>query len=914
MDNHILAYYQQIQDGTVKVSKWVRLVYEYIVKGLENKSFFYNHKKAQASVMFVEQFCHHHEGELAPQRIKLELWQKALLSVIFGIVDEEGNRQFREVFIVMGRKNGKAVSLDTEVATPDGWVQMKDIHVGDYVFGQDGKPSKVLCESPIFNKPMYKVEFEDGSIVKASADHIWTVQTKKSREALRRKLSGKCLWMVKDEYRKNNGWFDTTTDEIAKDYKRIRRDGKGTEYKYRVPMPKPVEYQEKDLPIDPYTLGVWLGDGSKGSTEITTSADDLAEMRTNLEQEGHSVSVKKKRGNTFSLALDITERGKENKLRTALKTLGVFGNKHIPSVYLYSSVEQRMALLQGLMDTDGFCEKRGQCEFCQKDERITDQVRELLASLGIKSSKRRKLIICNGKECHAFSVLFYTDAKRPCFRLERKRARLKDALSERMNAKSIVSVERIENEPSKCIAIDNESHLYLVGRQYTATHNTLLASCIAEYCTFLDGEYGGRIYFVAPKLDQARLCFDAYYQMILQEPELSKMATKRRSDIYIESTNTSAKPLSFNYQKSDGLNISCCIADEISSWRGDAGLKQYEVLRSSFGSRKQGLLTAITTSGFFNDGIYDELIKRSTRFLMGESKEKRLLPFLYMIDDPDKWDDINELRKSNPNMGVSISADYLLDEIEIARVSLSKASEVKTKYACLKTNSSMAFLDSQVVLDACKPFDIKDVENTYAVAGVDLSHTTDLSCAVILVEKNNKIYCLSQFFLPRGRIEELQSRDGIPYEHFVTRGLLTLSGDRYIDYNDVYNWVTNMMTEHKLYILQLGYDRYSAYPLIDQFRSFGLKCDDVFQGDNLWGQMQMCSSLLEERRLIIGDNDLMKSHLLDSAVKMSHERGRGRLVKIHQTAHIDGFASILDGLAVRDKWWSEIGERLKNED
>ena len=148
MDNYILAYYQQIQDGTVKVSKWVRLIYEYIIKGLENKSFFYNHKKAQASVMFVEQFCHHHEGELAPQRIKLELWQKALLSVIFGILDEDGYRHFREVFIVMGRKNGKAVSLDTEVATPDGWVQMKDIHVGDYDLVRMANPQRFSVNRP----------------------------------------------------------------------------------------------------------------------------------------------------------------------------------------------------------------------------------------------------------------------------------------------------------------------------------------------------------------------------------------------------------------------------------------------------------------------------------------------------------------------------------------------------------------------------------------------------------------------------------------------------------------------------------------------------------------------------------------------------------------------------------------------
>ena len=168
--------------------------------------------------------------------------------------------------------------------------------------------------------------------------------------------------------------------------------------------------------------------------------------------------------------------------------------------------------------------------------------------------------------------------------------------------------------------------------------------------------------------------------------------------------------------------------------------------------------------------------------------------------------------------------------------------------------------------------------------------------------------------MPRGRIEELQSRDGIPYEHFVTKGWLTLSGDKYIDYRDVYDWFVKMMNEHQLYILKIGYDRYSAQYLVNDLKEYGFHCDDVYQGDNLWGVIQKTEAILKERKLIIGDNDLMKSHMLDSAIKMSHERGRGRLTKIHQTAHIDGFASLVDAMTMREKYWSEIGERLKNEE
>lgn len=551
MNNYIYEYYQQICDGSVIVGKWIKLLYEMIIKGLEKKSFFYSHKKAQASILFVENFCHHHEGVLAPQRIKLELWQKATLSLIFGIVDKDGVRIFREIVLVVARKNGK----------------------------------------------------------------------------------------------------------------------------------------------------------------------------------------------------------------------------------------------------------------------------------------------------------------------------------------------------------------------------TLFAAAIAEYCTFLDGEYGARIYFAAPKLEQASLCFEAYHQMILQEPELNGMAQKRRTDIYIKDTNTTAKPLAFNAQKSDGLNISCCVADEIASWKGDPGLKFYEVIKSSFGSRKQPLLLSISTAGYQNDGIYDELIKRSTRVLLGDSKESRLLPILYMIDEPTKWNDINELRKSNPNLGVSVSIDYMLEEIAIAEGSLSKRNEFLCKYCNIKQSGSQAWLDAPLVESASgEPLSLEDFRGSYATCGIDLSQTTDLTAATIVIEKDGVLNVFAHFWLPSEKIDEATQKDGVPYQIFIERGFLSTSGENFIDYNDVYNWMINLVREYEIYPLMTGYDRYSSQYLVKSLEADGYRMDDVYQGDNLWGTLQNLEGLLKDKKINIGDNDLLKSHLLNSAVKMSTERGRGKLVKINQYAHIDGTAALLDALVVREKWYQEIGDQLKNED
>lgn len=452
----------------------------------------------------------------------------------------------------------------------------------------------------------------------------------------------------------------------------------------------------------------------------------------------------------------------------------------------------------------------------------------------------------------------------------------------------------------------------VIGRK---NGKTLLSAAIACYCTYIDGEYGARVVFTAPKLEQASLCFDAYFQMISKEPELSNLTKKRRTDIYIEESNSTAKPLAFSAKKSDGLNISCCIADECAAWAGDQGLKFYEVIKSSFGARKQPLLINISTSGYINDGVYDELIKRSTRVLLGDSKEKRLLPFLYMIDDVKKWNDINELQKSNPNLGVSVTVDYLLEEIAIAEGSISKKREFICKYANVKQNSSMAWLDADVVEDSSgEHLDLEDFRGSYCVGGIDLSQTTDLTSCCVVIEKEGKLYVISKFFLPEERIDAAEERDGLPYNIYIQRGLLQASGENYIDYHDCFEWFRELVEKYEIYPLQIGYDRYSAQYLVQDMKAYGFHMDDVWQGDNLYPVLLETEGLLKDGKICIGDNDLLKVHMLDSAIKMSVERGRGKLVKIKPTCHIDGMAALVDALTVRQKWYGEIGEQLKNED
>lgn len=442
---------------------------------------------------------------------------------------------------------------------------------------------------------------------------------------------------------------------------------------------------------------------------------------------------------------------------------------------------------------------------------------------------------------------------------------------------------------------------------------SLFAAAIIAYCVYLDGEYGAKVYCVAPKLDQAEIVYSAFWQTIQKEPELAALIKRRKSDYYIESTNSSVKKIAFNAKKSDGFNPSLTVCDEIASWPGQAGLKQYEVMKSALGARKQPLILSISTSGYENEGIYDELIKRSTRFLLGDSREHRLAPFLYMIDDIDKWNDINELRKSNPNLGVSVSVDYLLEEIAVAEGSLSKKAEFVTKYCNIKQNSSQAWLSNQDVEKACdQPLDMEQFRNCYCVGGIDLSRTTDLTACVAVIEKKGRLYVFAHFFLPAERLEEATARDGLPYSIYVQRGLLTLSGDNFVDYHDCYNWFRMLIEQYQIYPLKVGYDRYTAQYLVQDMKQYGFHMDDVFQGFNLTPVIRETEGLMRDGAFDIGDNDLLKVHLLDMAMKIEAESGRCKPVKMSANAHIDGGAALLDAMTVRQKYYAEIGEQLKN--
>lgn len=450
---------------------------------------------------------------------------------------------------------------------------------------------------------------------------------------------------------------------------------------------------------------------------------------------------------------------------------------------------------------------------------------------------------------------------------------------------------------------------------------TLFAAAIMAYMAYIDGEYGAKLYCLAPKLDQADLCYDAFYQIVQAEEELDRITKRRRSDIYIKEFNTTIKKIAFNSKKSDGFNPHFVLNDEMEAWNGDQGLKQYEVMASAIGSRRQPVILSTSTAGFINDGVFDELMRRSTAFLKGRSKEKRILPFLYTIDNAELWNTREELEKANPNLDISVSWEFYKEQIAIASASLPKKAEFLTKYCNVKQNSSVAWLEFADVEKAVEKnehgepvrLSLEDFRGCYCVGGIDLSRTTDLTAACIIIERGGINYVFCNFYMPKERYKIAINEENKPYNIFVEKGFLHLSGDHVVDYKDAHKWFLDLVKVYKILPLKIGYDKYMADYLVQEMKEDGFHMDDVYQGTNLTPVLHNFEGDLKDGRYNIGDNALLQSHLLNVAIDINLKDSRMKPVKIEKREHIDGAAAIFDALAVKMKFHDEVGRQLKNE-
>jgi len=440
----------------------------------------------------------------------------------------------------------------------------------------------------------------------------------------------------------------------------------------------------------------------------------------------------------------------------------------------------------------------------------------------------------------------------------------------------------------------------IIGRKQG---KSTFAAALEMTIAYTEPELGMQLYNLAPKLQQANIIYDQTLLMIAKNKTASKLGKKRRSDFYIAKTNTKISPLAFNSKKSDGFNPYFACFDEFAAWEGVKAVDMWNVMLSAQGGRHDPINLACSTANFIDGGLYDELFPRCTSVLLGTSEEENLLPFLFMIDDIQKWDDVQELKKALPNLGVSFFEKNLQKEIRKAHASPSYKNEFICKYCNIKMNTVAAWVPQEAIRlsqgDVIKP---EDFQRMACVGGVDLSQTTDLTSACVVINFEGVNYVYSHFWIPAGRLKDLTERDNVDYSAMVSHGFLSLSGDKFVDYKDVTKWFVDLRKEYKLNILVVGYDRYSSTYFVDEMKQQGFLMDDVNQGTNLSPILTEFEGLIMQGLIQTGTNGLLQSHIRNTAIKREADGKRMRMLKISETKHIDGMAALIDALTVKSKY------------
>ena len=364
--------------------------------------------------------------------------------------EEIAEGKLKRLIINLGPRH--AIMTSMKIPTLAGMKTMADLQVGDYVFGPDGKPTLVLGKSEVFtDRQLYKVTTDDGFSLVVDGEHLWTA-------SLDRKTRKFFDYTTEQLWERQNGVMYRATRKT----KIIQRQNKICDpSKVRMPMlPRmaAVERPEANLLVDPYVLGVWIGDGSKHQAIITCADDDAAFVRPEIERRGYTTTDQSTRY-TFGIL----------GLKVKLRELGVLSNKHIPEQYLTASIQQRRDLLKGLMDTDGNVSKAGQCFFAQSNKALIDQVRCLLASLGIKNSVSvSEAKISDKSYGDTWRISFY--AHDVCH-LSRKEERARVAKGDKFGR--YIKVEKLDQTgDTQCIKVDREDGLFMAGEGHIITHNT----------------------------------------------------------------------------------------------------------------------------------------------------------------------------------------------------------------------------------------------------------------------------------------------------------------------------------------------------------------------------------------------------------------------------------------------------------
>jgi Phage Terminase/LAGLIDADG-like domain len=523
---------------------------------------------AREVIKWIHSYCKVPEGARVGEKIKLTKWQKEFIKAIY----DNPRGPTRRALLSVGRKNGKAIHVTTPIATPRGWSTMGALKVGDEIFDERGQVCRVTYKSPVFiGHRCFRLTFADGTSIIADEEH---------------------RWLTRHRYRPWQGDFDSlgrplrsgahirrpvlavvTTAQIAESVYIQRRDGV-CEHNHKLPV---ADCPEANLPIPPCVLGYWLGNGDKNIATITIGGYDelhiIEEIERELAYELTAVHASGGGAPRYSLTRNVDRWNRTNSMTFKLRAIGVLNNKHIPDIYKWTSREQRLALLQGLMDSDGTAsggnKKAPRCCFDVMNETLALDTLFLVRSLGFKATIREDRATLHGRDmgpCWSVSFTAYQEDR--VFRLERRGACLPPRRQARSSSNAIVACDEVPSVPTVCVQVDSPSQLFLAGGGLTPTHNTSVAACLllAHLCG-PPGEKrpNSQLFSAAQSRDQAALIFQLAAKMVRLDTDLRDGIIVKESakELHYPRIGTKYKALSSESTTAFGLSPAFIVHDEL---------------------------------------------------------------------------------------------------------------------------------------------------------------------------------------------------------------------------------------------------------------------------------------------------------------------------------------------------------------
>lgn len=827
----------------------------------------YDKEKADRAVAFIENLCHT-KGKWAGKPFLLLPWQEQIVRDLFGIVKEDGKRQFLTAYIEIPKKNGKQLALDTPIPTPDGWKTMGTLAVGDCVFDERGKPCYVVAKSLVDDtEQAYELVFRDGGRIVAGERHLWDVEYIHGKTRAKR-------WTTGEIYRRTRQYRETFSDNRSI---------------IRIPVNEPLHLPEANLPVDPYLYGYWLGNGCATKPEITVRDCDVDDLISFIPYPLHN-------------RYPQTCGGSEILVYKELKNILVphFREKVIWPEYLRSSEHQRWELLQGLMDSDGcVSDVKGQSIYVSTIRQLAESVQELLWTLGIKNS----LTTCpstrygepTGEILYQIRFTAFTD--QPVSKLHRKSIRRQERVKQTRSCFHYLKEIRMLDYKVKmqCIQVDSPSHCYLAGRNMVKTHNSELAAAIALYLLYADNEPSAEVYGAACDRNQASIVFDVARQMVEMSPALLRRSKIRSAGKRIINYRNAGfyQVLSAETGTKHGLNVSGLVFDEI---HAQPNRKLYDVLTKGSGdAREQPLFFIITTAGNDKNSICYELHTKALDLMAGRKKDYTFYPVVYGLEGEADWTDEANWYKANPSLGHTIQIDRVREAYRNAVENPAEENVFKQLRLNIWTSASIRWIPEQVYDKGNLPIDRDFLRGRMCYGGLDLSSTSDITALVLAFpprSDDEKYILLPFFWLPEDTLELRCRRDHVLYDVWQKQGFIQTTEGNVIHYGFIEKFIERLGETY--HIREIAYDRWNATQMVQNLEDMGFTIVPFGQGfKDMSPPSKELFKLLMEGNIIHGGNPVLK-WMAGNVVMRQDPAGNIKPDKEKSVEKIDGIvASIM---------------------